>query len=33
MINRRIDDMSHDGQEVSCDKLKINSSSIQVDES
>jgi hypothetical protein len=33
MINRRTDDMSHDAEEVLCDKLKNNSFSIQVDES
>jgi hypothetical protein len=33
MINRHIDDMSHDAKEVLCDKLKNNSFSIQVDES
>jgi hypothetical protein len=33
MISRCIDDMSHDAEEVLCDKLKNNSFSIQVDES
>jgi cobalamin biosynthesis Co2+ chelatase CbiK len=28
--NRRIDDMSHNAEEVLCDKLKNNSFSIQV---
>ncbi|XP_072909831.1 zinc finger BED domain-containing protein 5-like isoform X6 [Hemitrygon akajei] len=32
-IGRRIGDMSHDAEEVLCDKLKSNSFSIQVDES
>jgi hypothetical protein len=33
MINRCIDDMSHDAEDVLCDKIKNKSSSIQVDES
>jgi hypothetical protein len=32
-INRRIDDLSHDAEEVLCGKLRNNSFSIQVDES
>ena len=32
-ISRRIDDMSHDVEEIMCDKLKNSSFSIQIDES
>jgi hypothetical protein len=32
MINRHIDDMSHDAEEILCDKLKNNRFSMQVDE-
>jgi hypothetical protein len=33
MINKHTDNMSHDAEEILCDKLKNNSFSVQVDES
>jgi hypothetical protein len=32
MINRHIDDMSHDAEEILCDNMKNNRFSIQVEE-